>query len=286
MSTRIHILGSGTPTPMPDRFGSAFAVEVEGQFVMVDCGPATTWKLAKANLAPTAISNLFFTHHHFDHDVDYPCLLLARWDQSIDENPLNVYGPSPTEKLTSALIGPDGAFAHDYRARINWVGSQRVFVRRGGRLPRKPPVVNAHDIEPGYVHDAGSWAMRTSEAVHAQPYLDSIAYRLDTNEGSVVFTGDTEPCSAVTQLAKGADVMLCMAWDTNAELSAIGETEGCCGAAGAARMAAEAGVGKLVLVHTGERVSRTENREPAVSEARSHFDGEILFAEEITSMSL
>jgi ribonuclease Z len=76
----VHILGAGTPTPTPDRFGSAFAVEVGGEYLMFDCGPAATWKLVKAGLTPTQIDYLFFTHHHFDHDVDplLPPLPLAR----------------------------------------------------------------------------------------------------------------------------------------------------------------------------------------------------------------
>ena len=28
---KIHILGAGTPTPTPDRFGSAFAVQMGGE---------------------------------------------------------------------------------------------------------------------------------------------------------------------------------------------------------------------------------------------------------------
>jgi integrase len=45
---RVHILGAGTPTPTPQRWGSAFAVEVGGEYLMFDCGPAATWKLVKA----------------------------------------------------------------------------------------------------------------------------------------------------------------------------------------------------------------------------------------------
>ncbi|MGH8866544.1 MAG: MBL fold metallo-hydrolase [Actinomycetes bacterium] len=286
MTTRVHILGSGTPTPTPERFGSAFAVEVDGQTLMVDCGPAATWKLVKAGLSPTAVTNVFFTHHHFDHDVDYPCFLLTRWDQDIAESPLHVYGPPPTERLTEQLIGPDGAFAHDYNARINWPVSQRVFANRGGTLPRKPPLVHAHDIEAGDTHEAGEWTMRTARALHVQPYLDSVAYRLDTAAGSVVFTGDTEPCESVRDLAEGADVMLCMAWDTTAQMADTGEADGCCGAESAARMAAEAGVGKLVLVHTGPRISAPGHTEEAISEVKEFFDGEVVFAEEIMSVDL
>ena len=44
---------------------------------MFDCGPAATHKLVKAGLYPTQVDNLFFTHHHFDHNIDYPCFLLC-----------------------------------------------------------------------------------------------------------------------------------------------------------------------------------------------------------------
>ena len=98
---RIHILGAGTPTPTPTRFGSSYVVEVGDDQIMVDCGPAATYKLVQAGLWPTNIDYLFFTHHHFDHDVDYPCFLLCRWDQSIgQEGQLQVFGPTPTEKIT------------------------------------------------------------------------------------------------------------------------------------------------------------------------------------------
>lgn len=126
---RVHILGAGTPTPTPTRFGSAYAVEVGGEHLMFDCGPAATWKLVKMGIRPTQVDYLFFTHHHFDHDVDYPCFLLCRWDQSVGtENPLRVYGPTLTELITERLLGEQGAFAHDWQARVNAPLSQRVYV--------------------------------------------------------------------------------------------------------------------------------------------------------------
>ncbi len=48
---------------------------------MFYCGPAATHKLVKAGLYPTQVDNLFFTHHHFDHNIDYPCFLLCYWDE-------------------------------------------------------------------------------------------------------------------------------------------------------------------------------------------------------------
>lgn len=134
--TKIHILGAGTPTPTPERFGSAYVVDTGDDLVMFDCGPAATHKLVKSGLFPTQIDHLFFTHHHFDHDADYPCFLLCRWDQSIGkEEVLKVRGPSLTEKITEGLIGEDGVFAHDWKARVGAPVSQRVFENRGGTLP-------------------------------------------------------------------------------------------------------------------------------------------------------
>ena len=46
--TRIHLLGTGTPTPTPARFGSSYVIEVSGEYLMFDCGPAATHELAKS----------------------------------------------------------------------------------------------------------------------------------------------------------------------------------------------------------------------------------------------
>lgn len=287
MASRLHILGSGTPTPTAQRFGTAYIVEMDGRFVMIDCGPATTWKIAKIGLSPTQIDTLFFTHHHFDHDVDYPCFLLTRWDQSVGtEEELRVFGPPPTVELTERLIGADGAFRPDYRARMDWPASRRVYVNRGGTLPRPAPRVLARDIVAGFRHDAAGWSVQAAVACHAQPHLDCLAYRLQSGDVDIMFTGDTEPCDSVRELARGADVMLCMAWDTDAAMRQTGEMAGSCGVGGAAGMAAEAHVRKLVLVHVGPRLSRSPGREAALSEAAAVFDGEIVFAEDLMTLDL
>ena len=57
--------------------------------------------------------------------------------------------------------------------------------------------------------------MTAAPADHVQPYLDSLAYRLDSDEGSVVLTGDTAPCDSVTDLARGADVLMMMCWESH-----------------------------------------------------------------------
>ena len=283
----IYILGAGTPTPTPDRFGSAYVVETSGEYVMFDCGPAATHKLVKAGLWPTSINHLFFTHHHFDHDVDYPCFLLCRWDQGAGKDErLKVFGPTLTETITERIIGEDGAFAHDWRARVNAPGSQRVYVNRGGVLPRRPPVVDARDVGPGVVHLGRDWQVTAAPAEHVQPWLDSLAYRLDTPDGSIVITGDTQPCASVTELARNADAMLCMCWDNQEVMDANGEAGGQCGTTGAGRMAQEAGVKRLVLVHMGPHVSSHGPLEKGLGDIAAIYDGEVVFAEELMKLDV
>ena len=79
----VFVLGGGTPTPTEFRFGSAHGLRIGEEVLMFDCGPAATHKLVKAGLYPTQVDNLFFTHHHFDHNIDYPCFLLCHWDQGL-----------------------------------------------------------------------------------------------------------------------------------------------------------------------------------------------------------
>src|SRR5213593_158610 len=282
---RLHILGAGTPTPTADRFGTSYVLDLGGGLLaMFDCGPAATHKLVKAGLWPTKVDHLFFTHHHFDHDVDYPCFLLCRWDQSIGkENQLRVYGPTLTQTITERLLGENGAFVHDWKARVNAPLSQRVYVNRGGTLPRKPPVVLARDIGPGLVHQGREWRVTAAPAEHVQPFLDSLAYRL---EGSIVFTSDTQPCSSVVTLARGADMMVCMCWDDQERMDAMGEGSGQCGTTGAARMAEEAGVGKLVLVHVGPHLASHGPMEKGLGDIRRIYRGEVIFTDELMSLRL
>lgn len=286
---RVLVIGAGTPIPTAERWGSAFVVEVGGDRLIFDCGPAATYKLVKAGLRPADIEYLFFTHHHFDHDVDYPCFLLTRWDLGTGrESPLRVYGPSPTETITDRLIGENGAFVFDWQSRLNHPLTQRGYQNRRGVLPRPVPAatVIARDVGPGPVHAAAEWRVTAAPADHFQPYLDSLAYRLDCAEGSIVFTGDTQPCRSVIDLAQGADLMLCMCSADEIALEARGENFAQCGTLGAAAMAAEAGVKKLALVHVGPRLAAPGAMEKGIAAVARVYDGNIVFARELMSIQL
>ena len=282
---KLHVLGSGMPTPTPDRFGTAFVVETGKDLVMFDCGPATTHKLVKTGLSPIDVDYLFFTHHHFDHNADYPCFLLCRWDQATGkEKPLRVFGPAHTASMTERLIGSDGAFFPDWHSRVEHPLSQLVFEKRGGHLPRRPPHVDVEELSPGDERSGATWRVLTGLSEHAQPYLDCLAYRIDTEAGSVAFLGDSRPCEAVIELGKGIDYLLYECWDDIEPMEDRNRPHG--GAVAAGQLAADMSAGCLILTHSGPAICRPRVRERVIGDVRGVFAGDVIFAEELQTLDI
>lgn len=283
----LHLIGTGTPTPTKERHGTCHILEIDGEFLMFDCGPASTHKMVKAGLWPTKIEHLFFTHHHFDHMVDYPCFLLVRWDQSVGkEKPLKVFGPPLTRMITDRLIGPQGAFVSDWTARVSDPCSRHVFVNRGGTLPRPAPNYQVTDIGAGLVVKTDRWSVTAGLVRHQEPWLNSLAYRVDSPRVSVVFTGDTEPCETLAKFSAGCDVLVTNTWDTQEAMDTNGEGQGQTGTLDAARMAVAAGAKMLVLTHTGPRLCGQQVRQKALADIANVFKGRVIFGEELMAIPL
>lgn len=280
---KLYILGSGTPVPSADRFGSAYIVQIGDEYLMFDCGPSATQKLAKMGLSPVQIDYLFFTHHHFDHDVDYPCFLLSRWNLQIGiENQLKVYGPKLTEQLTRRLMDEKhGAFSHDWIARINHPLSLNAYQVRGGVLPRPAPEFIAKDIGPGKICEGKDWEITAAPAEHVEPWLDSLAYRIDSSEGSLVITGDTRPCESVINLAKDVDTLVCLCVYIQEEIDNTPEADYMCGSITSAEMARDSGAQRLVLVHQIHTLDEKSKREKALDDISNVFKGQIIWGEEL-----
>jgi len=187
---KVHIIGSGCPDARPDRYGSAFVLDIGDDSLLIDCGPATTYKMARMGLAATQVGHVFLTHHHFDHNTDLPCFVLTRWDQCKGtEPPLQLYGPPPTQRFADLLFGEEGAFAPDLKSRVEHPASHWCHRGRGGVMPRPGLSLEAHDIGAGKVAESEDWSATAARVHHVEPGLISLAYRFETAEGSVVFTG-------------------------------------------------------------------------------------------------
>lgn len=262
----VTVLLAGTPTPTASKWGTAILVRSATTTVLVDAGPGATRSLVRAGLGPTEVDAVVFSHHHFDHNAGFPAFFLSRWDQGaglIDD--LLVYGPPPTVGFVDRLFATgSGAFWPDLHARISAPVSQAVYVNRGGRLPRRPPDPQVRDVHPGDGFTIGDIRFTPGLARHVQPYLDSNAYRIEVGSGSIVYTGDTEPCDEVAELARGTDLLVSMCWDEERTMVESGESPGQTGTLGAARIAAQAEAGTLVLTHRGPNIGAgIEERELA-----------------------
>jgi ribonuclease Z len=287
---RIRLLGTGTPTPSTKRKSSGYMVEIGSDTILFDHGPGSYHRLLEAGKKPTEVTHMVFTHLHYDHCADYATLVLTRWDQGAGRIPeLKVYGPSPIQRMTQLLFGEDGVYGPDLNARTHMPGSLAFFQTRGGTLPRVRPVPEVKEIKAGNVIEENRWAIKTINAVHAQPYLTCHAYRLDCSDGSLVYSGDTGPCNAMVKLAKDCDVLIHMCHymsgslkpplDLKALRSTTGHIE-------LAEVAKEANVKNLVVTHVTESIDMPGTRERVISEMANIYKGNIFFGEDLMEVPI
>ena len=110
-STRIVMLGTGTPRPDPNRSGPATAIVVNDTPYLIDFGPGVIRRAAAAyekgltalGYGAVNIKTVFLTHMHTDHTVGYPDLIFSPWVMGRHE-PLAVYGPTGIKAMTEHVL--------------------------------------------------------------------------------------------------------------------------------------------------------------------------------------
>ncbi len=107
-STRVVLLGTGTPRTEVGRAGTSTAVVVDDQPYIFDFGPGVALRLSEghqmgiAGLAMSGVTRAFLTHMHSDHTLGLGELMLAPWMFGREE-PLEIYGPHGTAAMASAV---------------------------------------------------------------------------------------------------------------------------------------------------------------------------------------
>ena len=202
-STKFITLGTaGGPTPKPHRMPPAHAVAYDGGTILVDCGEGAFQQLRRAGFDPKQVHELFITHHHFDHIGSlFACLGLNMMMHR--DKPMNIYGPPGTSEILEHLIA-----ACD-------IPQATGFGVPGQTLPHPRDFIVSRDIQPGDVFDIDGTRISCCENTHYRSEDQfgnkgpvSLSYRFDTPDRSMVFTGDTGPCRALEDLAKGADLLV------------------------------------------------------------------------------
>jgi len=191
-----------------NRAGPAVLIEVGDDLIIFDVGRSALQNVLKSGYSPVNIEQIFLTHLHSDHIVGLPDFILSPWITS-GHSQWEVYGPEGTRTLFDRLFGVDGAFEADILARANSKSSRELIEPRIGKELNRPSFNIIEVSQPGIIYEGESWEVLASFAPkHIQPWLISIAFRVNSEDGSVVITGDTGPHADIIEFAKGCDLLI------------------------------------------------------------------------------
>jgi ribonuclease Z len=282
---RIRLLGTGTPKPSLKRMCSGHLVEIGDDVILFDHGFGAHHRLLEAGYPATRVTHVFFTHLHFDHFGDYARLVLTRWDQGVGRFPeLRVYGPPPLRVLSDRLFGPQGVYDPDLVARTSHGASLSLVEARGGKLPRQRPVPVITELAPGDVVREGNWSIETIEVSHFQPYLTSYGFRLESPEGSFVYSGDSGPVASMRKLAQDCDVLLHMCHYLAGTSFNADFAGSCMSHVDLAELAQAARVGTVVMTHMTEQLDQPGIRERVISDMAGIYKGNLIFGEDLMTI--
>ncbi len=283
---RIVFLGTSGSMPTEARSSPALAVRLGRRILLLDCGEGTQRQMVRARVGFRKTRHVLVSHLHGDHVLGLPGLL-----QSMSllgrEEPLHIYGPSGLARFiqcTSDTLGPP-----TFPVFVEELGGGGVVVEEADY--RVVALEAKHTVE--------SFCYRVEEAPRPGRFHPEEARRLGVPEGplwgrlqrgeavevegrlvephmvcgpprpgrSLVYTGDTAPFEGLVEFARGASVLVHEATFLE-DLAGRAAEDGHSTALQAARVAAEAGVGLLVLTHISPRYPDMER---VLEEAQGAF---------------
>lgn len=274
---RLTLLGTGGPIPDVERAGPSVMVEAGSTNLLFDAGRGVVTQLLRAGFDLAGISDLFITHHHYDHISDIGDLAISSWLAG-RAGPLHIYGPPGTRDIVDAI------FATVYGADIAFRDQGEPHF--GGWRP-----TTGRDLDAGQPVEGPRWITTPGEVCH-EPGLPvpSLAgrwrcygYRVESEGKSIVVSGDTIACEQLRRLAADADVLVMCAFFADSELTTTHRkrvaqrTLATPSTAGA--LAQEARVGTLILTHI--RPKSTSQLDEMTDTARQHFSGEVILGHDL-----
>jgi ribonuclease BN (tRNA processing enzyme) len=194
----------------------------------------------EAGLDISRLEAVFLTHLHADHVGDLPGMLLYGWGVRVRDNwplaPIRVYGPSRPKALPAGdapfhrqtTIHPERP-APGTADLIEHILAGYAYhlnvMPLDARMPDAGALVRATDIAvpvpaddiphvPVIVFDDGIVQVTAVAVTHGRA-VPALAYRFDTPDGSVVFSGDTSVSENLIALARGADILVHQVADLN-----------------------------------------------------------------------
>jgi ribonuclease BN (tRNA processing enzyme) len=237
---KLTVVGCSGSFPGPQSPASCYLVEADGYTALLDLGNGALGYLAR-HIDIRAVDAVLLSHLHADHCLDLCSMYVAR-----------TYHPEPS------------------LPRVTVYGSTGVEerLRAGYGLDAEPHLERVYDFiewDAGSSYKVGPLSVTVASVAHPVP-----AYAMRVMHGGkvLVYSGDTGPCDALAELARGADLFLCEASFVEGganppDLHLTGREAG--------QHAKLAGVGRLVLTHVPPWHDPTD----AVAEAQAVYDGPV-----------
>lgn len=277
-NTRLILLGTaGGPRPKANRAAPAQVIVINDVVYVIDCGDGVARQLTLAGIGPQKLRHLFVTHQHSDHNAGYGSLLLLAWASGLRTR-VDTWGPWPMVRMTELFLEMN---KYDIDIRI----------ADEGRVPLAP-LLHPHDLGAAGVvlHDEN--VKVTCTLVDHPPVAPAFAYRFDSADRSIVISGDTNKSDNLIKLAAGADVLVHEALYVPAVDRVVGHIDNAdrlkkhiidshTSVEDCARVAAAAGVKKLVLSHLVPSDDPLVTDQVFIDTARPFFKGEIIVARDL-----
>lgn len=251
-----------------------------GDQLLFDCGEGTQRQLIKS-VGLGDLEHVFISHFHADHILGIPGMLKT-FALRGREIPVTIYGPPGLERMMDEFSGTIGRLPFEV---------DLYELQPGEELGFKGYSVSAFDVD----HRGRAFGFVVAEHDRPGHFDEQAARDLGVRAGPdfgilqrggevtsaggetirseqvvgearrgrrVVYTGDTAPCDATVEAARGADLLVHESTFGDDEADRAAETQHST-ARQAAQIASDAGVDLLCLTHVSGRYFGKELREQA-----------------------